>query len=132
MKQSNYLLLRVAALLSSVLLGFVFVAYRSGAFSGVTETRSRPVDSESAPPDSGTRSRADKTLFYSSKTGAIVLPGAVIESPSPDTTKPTPTIMGGPKSAPVFVSPSLQWAVPNSPRFGPPIATQPPVPTKAP
>ena len=39
----------------------------------------------------------------------------------PQSNQPPPTIMGSPKYAPVFVSPTLQWAVPGSVLNGPPI-----------
>lgn len=47
-------------------------------------------------------------------------PPAPSQTPQPAPAKPAPTIMGGTKYAPVFVSPTLQWAVPNSALNGPP------------
>ena len=163
-------LLRVAAVVSSVVLVGGFVGYRAGAFSWLAETSAGPIDPQSKPttdttqvapgmlPGSKTNMFLDplqippeppqkippeplQTLMSSSKSGQIVSHQAVtstrwaipdpvhVQSPAP--TQRPPTFMGGIKSAPVFVSPTMQWAVPSV-LNGPPAGIPPPAPTKNP
>jgi hypothetical protein len=126
MKAPN-LLLKLAAVASSVLLASGAVAYRAGAFNGIMATSPQPADSGSnaalegpaspQPTPAGTTAQ-DLTIMYSSKSGAVIPPTGVsgLESPAPapsqptppNTTPPAPIIMSGSKSfAPAITVPGL-------------------------
>jgi hypothetical protein len=126
-KQPNPLL-KLAAVISSVLLAGGFVAYRAGAFNSLMEPSPQPADSESSPTsavgDEPTGEQPALTIMPGSKSAIIggptlvddsmnppdkrarvlglpdAKPPATSQQPPPGTTKPARrTIMGGTKSA---------------------------------
>src|SRR5436309_1647416 len=99
MKQPHFLL-RMAAVVTSVLLAGGFVAYRAGAIPWLSGKRERPATSESKPIP------AEK-MFSSTKSGVISPPGLVDDSPPPAPTQSPPIIMSGSKSQLPF--PDAVW-----------------------
>ncbi len=96
MKQPD-VLLRVAAIASSLLLAGGFVAWRSGSFDTPRESSAPPVESQSKPPDVRTKPPTQETIFYGTKSGVISNPALIQDEPS-EPAKPTPTLMSGSKS----------------------------------
>jgi hypothetical protein len=127
-KQPNSLL-KLATVVSSVLLAGGFVAYRVGAFNSLMGTSASPADSESSPTstvgDESTGEHPAPTILPGSKSFVISSPTLVqddtpADAKPPATTKPVRIIMSGSKS--IFI-PS-----PNAPDTRPPATSQQPPP----
>jgi hypothetical protein len=90
-------LLKLAAVVSSVLLVGGFVSYRAGAFTGLMETGEQPAEPASSPDP-------EKNLMGGSKSKTISFEPPAAQQPPPGTGPRSPTIMSGSKSiAPVIV-----------------------------
>jgi hypothetical protein len=112
------LVLKLAVVGSSLLLGGCFVSYRTGAFNWLTKPGAGSADTENPAtpeqsPSDGT-SQADPTLMSGSKSlmPARTISGLTPADRPPDTAKQVPparapTLMPGPKSDAVFVPPPL-------------------------
>ena len=66
MKKPNSLL-KLAAVVSSVLLAGGFVSYRAGAFDHFLESSAPPADSESSPTRAGGNEATESTIMHGSK-----------------------------------------------------------------
>jgi hypothetical protein len=119
-------LLKVTAVVSSVLLAGVFVSYRAGAFDGLLETSERPTDS-------GHSQTFQPKLSYSSGAEKIDRDAALFQQPPPAATRRPPTIMPGPKSfVPTDHLSGLTQAGTLTPDLGLPISPGPRVPAQSP
>jgi len=88
------LLLKLAALSTSIILVAAFVSYRAGAFD-------RFFKSNAAPVDPGTAPDGFNTMIYSSKSAEIIPPPAGQATDS----APPAVFMGGSKYAPIVPTP---------------------------
>jgi hypothetical protein len=136
MKQPN-VLLKLAAVVSSLLLVGGFVSYRAGAFNWLLGTSARPEEaaSEQPPPDTA---QPAQTIMYSSKWGVFVAPSppstpseqapAPSQQPAAGTTQPAPAIMSGSKS---FLDAGYRLTLELSELLDapPPAPSQPPLPS---
>ncbi len=105
MKSPNSLL-KVATVVSSVLLVGGFVSYRAGAFDWLTGTGARPANSESSP-------ALDPSLLSGSKSDLIFREPANSQQPPP-AAQPAPAIMSGSKSLAPAIFPPAQPDPPNA------------------
>jgi hypothetical protein len=111
-------LLKVAAILSSVLLVSGFLAYRAGAFNRLfgPSMMGSSKSGRAFEPDQLTTPGAvqtDPTLMYSSKSIAPLIPPAGSSTQVPG--QQSPTILPGSKSAPILVPPGPPSANAQSP-----------------
>ncbi len=119
MKQPG-VLLKVAAVVSSLLLLGGFVCYRAGAFTwlGGLGGRPQPTSSPGLEEKEEPTPVAQPELFYGSKSGRI-FPHDAGKSlkPQPSAAQPTPTLMGGSKTI-ILAKPSLP-TTPTAPPAAP-------------
>jgi hypothetical protein len=132
---------KLVALATSILLVGGFVCYRAGAFNRFLAADAPPADPASWPilepnsvstaTESGTAagephnglSPEQQILFYTSKSGTIVPPSAIADSP-PATAEPAPTLMPGSKSLGPIITGLTPATHPSSPAQ-PPAQTAP-------
>jgi hypothetical protein len=84
-------LLKVTAVVSSLLLGGAFICYRAGAFDSRTEPPAPPAEISNSPP-------SQQILLDSSKSGRIFRDPGQAQQPASGTPQPPITIMSGSKS----------------------------------
>jgi hypothetical protein len=140
--------LKVAAIISSVLLVSAFVCYRAGAFNWLVEASTpAPEAATSVVPPSPSTTEAAPALMPGSKSAKIIIPHDATTLPSPPvvsvpaptekpkSSEPAPVLLPSSKvMAPLIITPpskaqSAPPAVPTPPLDKGPSAT-PPVPTK--
>jgi hypothetical protein len=113
-------LLKLAAVVSSLLLAGGFISYRAGAFPWLTAPRERPAQAQDGPTDTD----APEAMFGSSKVDRIAILRVPAAQPPSGTAPATPAIMYSSKSGPAFVPSS-----PGKPGTQPPGPTQPAAPS---
>jgi len=127
--------LKVAAVVSSVLLVGAFIGCRTGAFRPLAKPEPQPAPTQPAPENPPTFMSGSKSLNGGPgyTIGLTPAGGAAPNDPAkPATTEPTPekkplVLMGGPKSAPVF-GPVNGPAPANEPHAPPPATPNTPAP----
>jgi Wiskott-Aldrich syndrome protein len=108
-------LLKVTAVVSSLLLGGAFICYRAGAFDSRTGPPAQPAEISNSP-------HPQQILLDSSKSGRIFRDPGEAQQPATATPQPPITIMSGSKS----LEPSI--IIPASNRPAPPPPANPPAP----
>jgi hypothetical protein len=125
--QKPNILLKLAAVVSAVLLVGGFVGYSAGAFGwllgntrekymGGSKSKAIYIPDSPKQPSSGD-AQVDPTLIYSSKSGRIFLPANPQQPPS-GTPKKEPTFMGGSKS--ISITPLIPPPASTQPATAPP------------
>jgi hypothetical protein len=124
-------LLRIAAIVSSVLLAAGFVAYRAGAFGWFNNSSAEPADAGSKPAGAKGQPPAADPLFYGSKSGIISDPALVTDGPLANKQTPAPIMSGTKSFAPAIIigGPPTNEGKPPAQAQAPPTPAKQPTPT---
>jgi hypothetical protein len=128
-------ILRLAAVVSSILLAGGFVSYRAGVFDNLLKVRVAPVE-EGAPiaqvplPESVTKD-TPYLIDGTSKSGAIFRGQVLTPAPQPEATPPKkPTLMSGSKSVAPLLGPGSGRAPRQQSQSAQPLQGPPAPPSK--